>query len=234
MTTASLVDRLFALHSAGLPLPPVAGGAEGDPPPPKEEKGGPDLVKAIEGLIARNGGADGALRVLLAENHDHREKIRQLTESQPPAGAVVLKGDDAKAWEAYVSLGKPGDLRKALDDGKLVAAEATTLRKAEVVREAAELSGFKPGVLKTLAKDIEITFVEVKGQDGKAVREAHVKGVDDATTPLKAFAETEWKEFLPALKAEAKGFAPGTPPRRNGVPVPPVTSPETRKVKAMF
>ena len=197
----------------------------------------PDLVKAIEGLLARHGGSDGALRVLLSENHDHRETIRKLKESQPPAGSLVLKGDDAKAWESYLSLGKPSDLRKAIELGTQHATEAASLRKGETVREAADLHGLKPGVLKRLADGLDIVFVEAKGKDGKPVREAHIKGEGDATTPLVQYAEKEWSEFLPSLKvADSKGVTPGTPPRRNGVPTPTpvVTQGEARVVRPMF
>lgn len=238
VTPASIVDRLFALHVAGLPLPSISGGAPDGDGQGNDDKGkSPDLVKAVEGLIARHGDSMAALRVLLAENHGYRDEIRKLKETQPPADALVLKGDDAKAWQAYVTLGKPSDLRKALDDGKTAQTEADGFRREKLHGEAAALHGFKAAVLDRLARQdgLTIEIKDEKDKAGKAVKVAHVKGEGDASTPLTEYAEKQWSEFLPSLKAGDKGAVPGTPPRRNGVPTPtPVVTGETRTVRPMF
>src|SRR6185437_4360141 len=127
----------------------------------------------------------------------------------PGDDAVVLKGDEAKHWSDYRKLGAPGDLRKAIEEGATHQAEAGTLRKAEVTRSAAELHGFKPIVLGTLAKALEITIgdrLDKDGKpvlkDGKPVKAALVKGEGDKLTALDDYAGEHWKDFLPSLSVE--------------------------------
>lgn len=233
MIPTSFTDHLYARIVAGLPLPTIAGGAPEDDDPPQDKDKGPDLVKAVENLLAKHGGPDRALSVLLSENYEYRDQIRDLKKQLPAAGSIVLSGDDVKAWETYTGLGKPTEVRKALEDGQRAATEATSLRKAGLVRDAAELHGFKPTVLATLVEKLDIVIVDGKGKDGKPVREAHIKGEGDSTTPLPEFAEKHWGEFLPALRPESKSPPKGTPPRFNGNGTPPV-NPTERPVKVMF
>jgi hypothetical protein len=185
----------------------------------------PDLVKAVEGLIARHGDSTAALRVLLGENYTAREKIRELTNRLPPEGSRVLQGEDAKHWETYRQLGNPGDLRKALEAGKQYEAEVGAFRKAELVRAAAEVTGFKPSVLALAARDLEIEIQDQKDKGGKAIRVAVVKGLGEAAKdiPLTEYAEANWKDLLPSLRiAEERSI--GTP-RAGGMPPRPVPSP---------
>lgn len=196
-------------------------GGGGAAPEPKVEDKGPDLVKAVEGLIARHGDSTAALRVLLGENHSHRDKIRELTSKIPQDGSVVLTGDDSKRWSHYRELGDPSELRKALTERDQYKTDADGLRRAEVHRRAAEVSGFKAGVLDTLVErdKLAVEVVEEKDKfgkpvidkDGRAVQVAVVRGDGDTVTKLADYASERWADFLPALK--------GTPPERpNGTP----------------
>lgn len=193
------------------------------PPPVEPPKApGPDLAKAIEGLLAKHGDPNAALRVLLNENHTYRDTVRELKSKLPADGAVVLTGDDAQAWGEYRTLGKAAEVKKALDDGKAVASELSGLKRNEEVRTVAEIAGFKPSVLKTLAGDLAFEVKEEKGKDGKAVRVVHVKGADDKSVPLTEYAEKHWADFMPSLKGGT--VAPvrplGTPAPRPGAPAP--------------
>ena len=182
----------------------------------------PDLVKAVEGLIARHGDSTAALRVLLGENHTYRDQIRELKGRLPPEGSRILQGEDARHWDTYRQLGNPGDLRKSLEAGKQYEAEVAGFRRAAILRDAAELSGFRPSVLSLAARDLEIEIADEKGKDGKAVRVAYVKGEGDTREDLQAYAEAHWGELLPSLRAaqerpvgtpRAGGMPPGSPPR---------------------
>jgi hypothetical protein len=172
---------------------------------------GADLVKAVEGLISRHGDPTAALRVLMGENYASRDRIRELTARLPAGSSLVLDGDDVKHWNTYKQLGTPGDLKKSLDAGQQFEAEAGGFRKAELVRSAAEVHGFKPSVLGTLARDLDIEIAEAKGKDGKPVRVAVVRGEGDSKTPLTEYAEAHWADFLPSLRADPAARPVGTP-----------------------
>ncbi len=202
------------------------GGAAGDTPPPKSDAGqgqgdpkGPDLAKQVEALIARHGGPDGAVRTLMSETYNLRDKNRELIAKIPPDGAVVLQGEDAKHWGSYQSLGKVADLRTALAERDTFRTEAGTLRKAETGRTVAEVMGWKPGVLATLAKDLDLEVRDEVDKDGKAVlkdgkpvRVAVVKGEGDKATLLKDYAAAHWGDFLSSLATTTTVERPrGTP-----------------------
>lgn len=195
-----------------------------NPPPPAEAKVGkvPDASSA-ENLIARHGSAVAAVLTLMNENHKERESIRELRSKLPPEGSRILLGEDVKHWEAYRQLGSPSDLRKSLDAGKQYEAEVGNYRRAEVIRSAAEVTGFKVSVLTLAARDLEIEIEEQKGKDGKAIRVAVVKGEGDTRTALRDYAEANWKDLLPSLRiAEERSI--GTP-RAGGMQPRPVPSP---------
>lgn len=198
---------------------PVADPKPNPAPAPTADPKTPDLVKAVEGLIAKHGDSTAALRVLLAENHGYRDQLREAKAKLPADGSLVLVGDEAKDWGTYRQLGKPSELRKAIEEGSTATAERDALRKAGTLREAAELHGYKPSVLQTLADKLDVGFADIKGQDGKTTRKAVVKLADAdgkaVETPLDDYAAKHWQDFLPALKTEAVGVKPplGTPPR---------------------
>jgi hypothetical protein len=81
----------------------------------------------------------------------------------------------------YKELGEPEEISSSLS-------ELQQASRQNVINEAASLSGFKPTVLSRLASDVEITVA-----DGKAM-------VGDKD--LETYAEENWEDFLPSLKAE--------------------------------
>lgn len=191
--------------------------------PPDPDPKTPDLVKAVEGLIAKHGDSTAALRVLLAENHSYRDQLRETKAKLPADGSLVLAGDDARDWSTYRQLGKPSELRKAIEEGSTATAERDALRKAGTIREAAELHGYKPSVLLTLAEKLDVGFADVKGADGKVTRKAVIKLADPegkapTELPLDDYATKHWADFLPALKTEVVKVTPGTPPRTQTQP----------------
>ncbi len=183
----------------------------------------PDLKTAADNLVAKHGDPTAALRVLLGENYGYRDQIRDARKQIPAEGSIVLAGDDAKAWGHYQALGKPADLKTALAEGGEAKAQVGTYRKAEVIARAADLTlldggKLRPGVLATLARELEIEFRDELGKDGKPALkdgkpalQAVVKGEGDKVTPLAEYAKAHWGEFLPSLRAEAARPALGTP-----------------------
>ena len=94
----------------------------------------------------------------------------------------------------YQKMGTPQDIDKALGEGDQI-------KRTHAISEASNLHGFKPNVLSKLAKDVEI-FI-----DGD---KAYVKH-DGQETLLQDYAEQEWADFLPSLKANEEEKRPGVP-----------------------
>lgn len=188
-----------------------------------------DLDGFLTSLTAKFGGSERrALEQLGDETLQLRRKNQQLKQkladaekTKAPDGAVILTGDDAKAWPEYQKLGKPTELAKQIEDGKSATARAATLEQERVHGEAAGLVGFKPSVLTRLATSEGFT-VEVKEEhvDGKAAKVPYAKKTgDDKAQPVKLteFAEQHLKDFLPALTADdASDRSSG--PRKGGDP----------------
>lgn len=163
---------------------------------------------------------------LTGDNFKLRRKLAEARRGAVPEGAVVLSGDEAKAWAKYREIDPdPSNLRKRVEAGEAAVGEASGFRKAEVGREAAALMGYRENLFSKLARADGLDLVIVDQQkDGKAVRVPHVKGEGDKTTPLADYAEAHWKEELPLLAADTDKRSPRTttpaPFRGENVPDP--------------
>lgn len=134
-----------------------------------------------------------------------RLEVADLKGKQTPEGARVLTADEAKAYDAYVALGKPADLSAAVAERDTAKGELTKLSRERTIAKAAEAAGFKASVLTTLAGDLDLQVKETEGGKPLAVV---VK--DGAETALADYAAKHWADFLPSL-------AP-TPARPGGAP----------------
>lgn len=150
------------------------------------------------------------------------DRLRGLLDQQLPHGAVVLKGDEAKAWAAYQALGKPEDLAKVVSERdtlatKLADADARTARHAAVEQGAAAL-GWNLTALRAVADDKQLTLSmrEVEVDDGKGAKVKkslpHVVRKDDKGAEsyelLDAVVQRDHAAYLPMLTA-ASGAAGG-------------------------
>lgn len=217
MNAATLVDRLLAIHAAGLPLPSVSGGGPDDPPPPPKPEPVPDLGKLVADAVAKHGDQTQALKVFAADLYAAKDDNKALKAKLPADGALVLTGEDAKAWGAYQSLGKPSDIRKTIDEHGTLATENATHRRNDELSIVAEKTGVKLPVLKTLAGSLVFGEAKVKGKDGKETTVPTVKDGEAEPVPFDEYAAKHWSDFLPALKPTATTTTtvrqPGTPSR---------------------
>jgi hypothetical protein len=197
-------------------------------PPPA-----PDLTKAVEDLLKQHGDAAGAVRALLSERDAQAARARELETRLPAAGSVVLAGDDAAAWASYRQFGQPDEIKAGLADRDKYRGEAEGYRKAESIRSAAELTGFRPSVLAKLAADLALVVKDETGKDGKPAKVVHVQGEGDQSTPLTAYAEREWADFLPSLRAEAGRTPAGPAPRPGTTPPRPEITPTTHQAQPL-
>jgi hypothetical protein len=184
-------------------------------PTPKEDDF--DVQAAVQQLLAKHGNAERALGYLLRDNQGYRKKNAELKAKVPDDKAVVLAGDDAKAWDEYRALGKAGDLKEALAERDRFRDEASGLRRAEVHKQAAEVHGYKASVLSDLIERDRLP-IEVREEKvgTKTARVAYVKHADDkgkeVETRLPDYAEKHWLDYLPSL-AHTAAPPPGTPRR---------------------
>lgn len=185
--------------------------AEGDQTPPGG--GSVDLSKVLESFQNKlgkfNNDATALAQQLFTENYTLREdkrklnaKVEELQGKQPAAGAVVLTSDEAKTWGAIKELGLSADeIKTRLQSSTETEKELATLKRKELIREAAETEGYKATVLGTLiASDMPIEFKEVE-KDGKKRRAAFVK-IGEEQKPLSEYVESTHADFLPALRVE--------------------------------
>jgi hypothetical protein len=143
-----------------------------------------------------------------------------------PAGHVPVPADKAKFLDAIEELGEGADTKAKVESVKTkltehatLATENAQLKKVEQLRQVAEagIGGkkLKVSVLETLDKnaggltyeerDISVT------ENGKATTQKawHVKD-GNKWVPLSEYSETHWKDFGPALLADAQSQKPGT------------------------
>jgi hypothetical protein len=99
--------------------------------------------------------------------------------------------EDFELLEAYKKLGDPEDLAEAVG-------ERDSIKRTGAVQMAAQLLGYKPSVLDRLAAGMEISVRDEKAfiKDGDTEKE------------LSDYADENWKEFLPSLKAEESSSKP--------------------------
>lgn len=134
-----------------------------------------------------------------------REQKRELTRERdelkgklPAEGTVVLAQSEAQELEQYRALGKPQDLKTALETKGTAEQELSKYKRTEQIRAAAEAHGYKAGLLgkvPSLAdKQIEIKEVD---EEGKKVKRAFV-----GDTPLPDFLQANDPDFVEALPAK--------------------------------
>ncbi|WP_295821713.1 hypothetical protein [uncultured Deinococcus sp.] len=177
---------------------------------------------AIRGEGENTPGADGRLseaewRAKLAAEHaqtSHADlvsklaaanrKIDTLTANQVPQGGRVLTADEARAYDAFVALGTPDEVKTKLEQGTKDSAELTDLRFKDSLNTAARDAGYKPKVLGDRVKADGLTLLpsrEVE-RDGKKVQVAYVKDAQGTEHELAAYAKQHWDDYLVALQAE--------------------------------
>jgi hypothetical protein len=144
---------------------------------------------------------------VLGDNHRLRGQRsalkQQLAEAQgkvPVEGARVLSAEDATAYDAYVALGKPDEIKKTIEVSAGATAELAKLKREKELTKAAEAAGYKSSVLMQLAGD----SLDIQTKQGKDGKPAAVVVVDGKETPLTDYAQAQWADFIPALTPKAQ------------------------------
>jgi hypothetical protein len=206
MFTRILLNNDPTDGGGGSPSEPTGSPTPGTPPAPESKA--PSLDDMRQKIEER--GVEGAAKMLLElaeDNFKYRSKLRDL-EGRLPEGAVVLKGDDAKAWQTYRDFGRPADIKAAMEERQNLASWKRDRERSDTVAQCATLHGYKASVLERFAKadglSIVIDTLDQKTKDGKPVQKGFVvtRGDDgqETRTSLDEYAERHWTDGLDALK----------------------------------
>jgi hypothetical protein len=189
------------------------GGTEPTTPPPAGEGSQADKVlQAFERLLERSKGDGVALaQQLYRENFEYRDELRRFKEKAPPEGALVLTGEAATLHQQYAALGRrPDEVAQALAELDTLRTQAQQRARLDLVTQAATAAELEAAVLAKLAPaDLEIV-VKDEQKAGKPAKAAYVVA-EGKETPLLAYAEKAWPEFMPALRKAPARPALGTP-----------------------
>jgi hypothetical protein len=173
----------------------------------------PTAEQSFQRLLDRFGGdAKAAAAHLFDDNWRSRTANRllrnensNLKKSMPGNGAIVLKGDEAKTYNAYKQLGPIDKLQTALQERDTLQSEVATRRKDDTLREVAEAGKVKFSVLKHVGGDLTYEIVD-ETTDGKTEKRVFVRTTNEknevSKTPLMEYAQSKWPDFMPALTAE--------------------------------
>lgn len=181
--------------------------------PTNPNGGGADPAASFQRALERvQGDATRLASQLFDENYRLREDKRtlgaELTDTKkkiPAEGAVILTADEAKALDEYKALGTPSELKTRIDFFPTLEDENKSLKLRDSLREVAEVgiggSKLRFSVLEDRVKAAGgMQFVvKEEGRDKRKV--AYVKD-GDKEIPLEQFAEKNWADYLPSLKAE--------------------------------
>lgn len=166
------------------------------------------LTRTIENLLAKYSGDPRAIADLHARERERKDdeirrlkrQIRQEREKRAPEGAVVLTGDDAKAWEAYRALGTPDEVTAKLGEATTATERLAALEREVATSKVASAVGYKPSVLADLAKSKGFA-VELRQEtvDGKPQEVPYAITSDGQAVKLTDYVSQNLADYLPAL-----------------------------------
>lgn len=208
-----------------MPDAPAAGATGTGPTQDTRPATQQEITAVVDRILASQGNdARRALGQLADENLAYRrqrkalrQQVEQLTARLPKEGAVVLTGDDAKAWEAYKALGKPEELKKKVDRSAELETKLADRDRQTVIDEAAGAVQYNKDVLgeEIRRRDLHLEMREVtETVNGQTVKKKvpHVRPAKDEKAtlePLTTYAERDMKPYLVALKATGDASASG-------------------------
>lgn len=172
---------------------------DGEAPDPKPEaKTDPLRLTDAEWRAKRKGElADSAVDKLVEKVISLEADNRGLRTRQAPEGSTVLTSEEAKAYDAYTALGKPGDLKTELESGRAAITERDGLKRSAEISAVAETAKAKASVL-TAQLDREGLSARVQGEGAKKAVHVFDKGGKDLGE-LRAYADKNWADYVPAL-----------------------------------
>jgi hypothetical protein len=197
-------------------------------------------------LIGRYGSVEAALTNVAGEQLRYRRRAQkaeataaELQKKVPAADAVVLTGDEAKAYGTLKTLGVTLDkIPASLDSLKALQSKDSTMTRESALTMAAG-KNYKVKVLKKLLGDIPLEFktvnVKTTGDDGKPKIEeqkvAYVvlgEGATQTREALDTYLEREHEDFMDVLLVEEREGETTTERKEAKSPANAVTVPVQR------
>lgn len=187
-----------------------------------------EIAAQVAQIIARNGNnPQQAITQLINDNRRTRDKLRvvkseldAVTKKLPAADAVVLTGDDKKAYDAFKALNlKPEELKTRVDLAAKLEGDKQTGERNEALKKAAEALGYpNQQLFVELVNDKKI-HVEMRDGivEGKPVKLPYMRPSADEKAPLilaKDYVATNLAGYVPALNT--KPAADSTTSGNNG------------------
>ncbi len=174
-----------------------------------------EMKTAVATLLAQHGNEKTALEAALRKSRRYFDKWKAaeteataLKAKVPADGSAVLPEADAKALEAYRALGKPDELKAALDEKATLAERVKKTDREALRRKVAEAEKADPDALAFLPGVDALAF-EVEPVDGKPA--GFVKA-GDKRTRLREYVKTTYPKLEPTLfPAERQALSGGTP-----------------------
>ena len=124
-----------------------------------------------------------------------RQRAQAAEAKIPKEGDVIVSSAEATALKAYREMGTAKELQEK--GNRLV-----QLEQYQMVSEAASVAGMNPKVLsKLLPGEAKLEIGEATDEDGQAKRVVSVLVEGKDKIRLAKYAEANWSDFLPALKA---------------------------------
>lgn len=168
-----------------------------------------DVVQGLRNLIDRkDGNTSEALELLYRDNNKLREQRRELLSKLPKDDQRVIAAEDAATLESYRGLGDVQAITASLTELAELKEKLTKTERDNLIRDVAEIAGYKAAVLAEIGGNLEYEISEVQ-ENGGTKRVVKVR--DGAKlTPIHEWMKSHKADFIPALQAEVK------PPAGNG------------------
>jgi hypothetical protein len=197
---------------------PEAGGGNVNPP-------APDPAAAFSAALAKFNGDNAALARDSWQTAERlRAELAEVRPKLPPKDARVLSKDEDAAYTAFMALGKPDEVAKAIEDGKSALDWRSARERKDLIVDAAKAHDFDPDVLEHLAGPGLVLAVADVTRNGKPAKIAQVVTKDEsgkeARTDLDKHAAKAWPKFLESLKSKATAAVPGNTARRTTLAPP--------------
>jgi hypothetical protein len=165
---------------------------------------------------------DARIGELEREVADSETEIDRLSGLIPPTGAIVLTGDDAKAYTDYKALGTPADLKKQIDELPTLRTKISDSDTKSAGEQAAQLLGWNRAATTAAIADKKLVVSFVAGKDAKGadIKIPHVRPASDdkaVPTPLADYVKANAEYLMPSLTAKDAAAT--------GTPVTPITTP---------
>jgi CRISPR/Cas system-associated protein endoribonuclease Cas2 len=173
----------------------------------------PNPAEAFQNLLAKNNNDATALASrLFDENFQYRQQIRELKQSAPKEGSLVLSETDAKEFNKFKQLLSDSKIdfkqaREMVEKFADIEAENQRLAKRDKLRDVQRL-GYDLEVLEdrlTKFPTAEITIKKIKDEkDSNKELEVPFVTLDGKESSLDDFGNEHFPKFMPALKVNAE------------------------------